>query len=232
MVCCCWKSTPLPRVKDPSDDVGRAGFTVERWLSPTKVAKLRKEALCFTARVHTTEEQAANERNILLALARAPGSCRRYAKPVRVPSLPRYVVCVYARGLDLLQALHGLPAPAVSQCLKLVAGSVVHMHDHGVAHLDIKPENIVLRNRHYASPMLIDFEYAIRVDGVADLQSLPARGTIKYMAPEIRHDNLAGCPCDVYSLAETIAVCTGHRSVVVDDDPLTRITARQLLERL
>ena len=132
----------------------------------------------------------------------------------------------------MLQALHGLPATAISHCLKLVAESVAHMHDHGIAHLDIKPENIVLRNRHYASPMLIDFEYAIRVNGVADLQPLPARGTIKYMAPEMRHDNLAGCPCDVYSLAETIAVCTGHRTVVVDDNPLTRITARQLLERL
>jgi len=232
MICCCKRSkTSTCQIKTATDEFAAAGFTVERWLSPSRVAKLRRRSLSFTARKHTSHEEATREREILRHLATI-GTRDSYPSVIPHLALPRYVVTAYVRGFDLHQALHGMSPFALRRCLVRIVEVVAQMHDCGIAHLDIKPENIVLRHQKCDQPVLIDFEYAIRVDSPTELKPLPARGTVRYMAPELKERNLAGCPCDVYSLAETIAHCTNDRSVAVHQDPNERITARQLLKQL
>ena len=233
MICCCKRSkTSTCQIKTATDEFADAGFTVERWLSPSRVAKLRRGSLSFTARKYNSEEEAAREREILRRLAAFDTHKNNYSRVVCHANLPRYVVNMYVRGLDLQRVLRGMSPFALRKCLVRVVEIVAQLHDCGIAHLDIKPENIVLRHQKYDQPVLIDFEYAIRVDSPTELKSLPARGTVQYMAPELKERNLAGCPCDVYSLAETIAHCTNDRSMAVHQDPKKRVTARQLLKQL
>jgi serine/threonine protein kinase len=86
-----------------------------------------------------------------------------------------------------------------AEILDQVAGAVRHIHERGVIHCDLKPENIFLaklpdeRGPHVK---LIDFGLSFRVDA---LPSDPS-GTLPYMAPERVAGGLPTPQCDVYSL--------------------------------
>lgn len=57
-----------------------------------------------------------------------------------------------------------------------VLGGLAAMHSVGVAHLDIKPSNVILRDEH--TPALVDF-------GLSGRQLRPGCGTLEYCAPEV-----------------------------------------------
>lgn len=87
--------------------------------------------------------------------------------------------------------------------LKLVysiAEAVRHIHSLGVAHLDIKPDNIVL-DRHSWDARLIDFDHA----SCAEMTS-GYRGTVGWSAPEICDNNTRydGKRADIWSLGKVI----------------------------
>jgi serine/threonine protein kinase len=63
---------------------------------------------------------------------------------------------------------------------QLVEG-VAFLHSHSIAHLDIKPPNIVVLEKRM---FIIDFDIAVRVDGPDTLIDR-SRGTPEWMAPEI-----------------------------------------------
>ena len=71
---------------------------------------------------------------------------------------------------------------------QLIEG-VAFLHSQGIAHLDIKPQNIVvLRNQLF----IIDFDISVRVDGPSALIDR-WRGTPGWMAPEIGHRDGPKC---------------------------------------
>jgi serine/threonine protein kinase len=57
-----------------------------------------------------------------------------------------------------------------------VLSGLAAMHGVGVAHLDIKPSNVILRDEH--TPALVDF-------GLSGRQLRPGCGTLEYCAPEV-----------------------------------------------
>jgi serine/threonine-protein kinase len=84
-----------------------------------------------------------------------------------------------------------------------VAHALDALHEHGLVHRDVKPENIVRTDGH-AGPLvkLVDFGLAAHADGRDRItrQGMMV-GTPHYMAPEVAEGEPASAASDVYSLA-------------------------------
>ena len=101
----------------------------------------------------------------------------------------KFIVTPEATPLDLgcqLGHFHGKIADLSRQ---LVDG-VAFLHENGVAHLDIKPGNIVVTRR--SRLQIIDFDISVRVDGPDELID-QWFGTPRWMAPEIGDQHGSRC---------------------------------------
>jgi len=120
-----------------------------------------------------------------------------------------------------------LPLSRAVRVLRDVASAIAHAHEHGVAHRDLKPDNVLLSSG-YA--VVTDFGIAKAVSSSrsdSDLE-LTSRGmtvgTPAYMAPEqASADPAADHRVDVYALGVmAYEILTGHR-------PFVGRTAQELL---
>ena len=120
-----------------------------------------------------------------------------------------------------------LPLPRAVRVLRDVASAIAHAHEHGVAHRDLKPDNVLLSSG-YA--VVTDFGIAKAVSSArsADDPELTSRGmtvgTPAYMAPEqATADPAADHRVDMYALGVmAYEILTGQR-------PFTARTAQELL---
>jgi eukaryotic-like serine/threonine-protein kinase len=100
---------------------------------------------------------------------------------------------------DLLETGAGLPLEQLLPLGLHVASALHYLCAEGLAHLDVKPENIVMG----APPRLIDLSVARPLDEAARIRH-PV-GTDGYMAPELCGGTGAiGAPADVFGLAATL----------------------------
>src|SRR5262249_31665269 len=112
-----------------------------------------------------------------------------------------YIVSQYVPGGDLQSYAHqrGTPALSIRQALRIatqVCRALEHVHEHGIAHRDVKTSNIFLDER--GNAVLGDF-------GLADMKSAASSqnqefvGTPAYVAPE-QIWGKSGATSDLYSL--------------------------------
>ena len=109
----------------------------------------------------------------------------------------------YANALTLHERM-----ACIADIMVSLIDAVARLHDRGIAHLDIKPENIIV-NPEDLSCQLIDFE-AARFIGRGDWPT-SVLGTPQYMAPEAMQGGPASFACDAYSGASK--ECTGCKVV-------------------
>ena len=120
-----------------------------------------------------------------------------------------HVLIEHLEGPSLRRLIRrGGPLP-LQQLLPLalhVAGALQYLNNEGVAHLDVKPDNIIMG----VPPRLIDLSIARSFERAAQLT--PPIGTDAYMAPEQcapeRYEAPVGHAADVWGLGATL-----HRSV-------------------
>jgi hypothetical protein len=91
-------------------------------------------------------------------------------KPILVMEL------IAGTGLDRLLRTHSLTVGKAFEYLGGILDGLAAMHAAGVAHLDLKPSNVILRDG--AIPVLVDF-------GLAGRRLRPGCGTLDYCAPEV-----------------------------------------------
>lgn len=131
-----------------------------------------------------------------------------------------YIVMEEMKGGDLLDRLgeKGCYGEEEAKALfKTLLETVLFCHSKGIAHCDIKPEQILLRQSNNDTDMqLADFGLAQRfmdADGNQYGFSDPV-GTVEYMAPEIlmqTEDDLKGYDqrCDIWSLGVVLYILLG-----------------------
>jgi len=122
--------------------------------------------------------------------------------------------------------------------------AVDFMHQHGVAHMDLKPQNILIP-RNGGRLSIIDFNTSLRVKGI-EQRFRGIVGTTGYIAPEVAHDDLySAIQADLWSCGKTLEeVCLLCRPSIdrdtllevsqqlMDEDPEKRPTMSDVLDRL
>src|SRR5918996_2691320 len=137
-----------------------------------------------------------------------------------------YLVSELVEGytLDRLAADGGLSDRDVGELGIELCEALEHAHEHGVLHRDIKPQNVIVRDRALPTPAgaarakLMDFGTAALVDGPALTATGEVIGTIAYMAPEQAEGSTVGREADVYALGLTLRECWSG------DNPFSRRT--------
>lgn len=105
------------------------------------------------------------------------------------------VLMPLAPGRRLAVWREGKPVSEVLESLAGVADAVAYLHERGVVHRDVKPENILVDDKGHAR--LLDFDLAARVGDKADAA---LAGTIAYISPEIVQGGVPAFANDLYSL--------------------------------
>lgn len=127
-----------------------------------------------------------------------------------------YIVIEYIDGESLDAMTEDAPLDWASTAMLGIhlLSAVTALHGSGVAHLDIKPENVVIRN---GRPTLVDFGSA-RPLGRHQPAGHPV-GTLGYAAPEMEACRPISTPMDVYSIGATLReALTGLSPYDVDPD--------------
>lgn len=142
-------------------------------------------------------------------------------------NLGTFIVLPTASPLDLELTLGTFPSSMVVDLSRQLIAGVGFLHRHGIAHLDIKPGNlVVLGNRLF----IIDFDISVCVN---DPDALIDRwcGTPRWMAPEIGHKDgprnwYSPIRADLWSCGQTLEYLADEGGVT--ENPLEALI-KQLL---
>jgi len=127
-----------------------------------------------------------------------------------------YLVMEFVEGKSLREVLSaGALAPArAARLLRQLGEALEAIHQKGICHRDVKPENVMVRNPETPSEeaVLIDFSISLVKEAEETLHGLSrAAGTFEYMAPE-QAIGYAQPSSDIYSLAKLLLeMVTGQR---------------------
>jgi serine/threonine protein kinase len=120
-----------------------------------------------------------------------------------------FILMDYLHGITLLRAIKasdGLPLPRVVQVLEQLCRGLTALHNAGVAHRDIRPDNIMfLSKKGDYNLKIVDFGLAKLVcEGVEPMRALEATGEIfgnpPYMSPEECRGEKLDTRSDIYSI--------------------------------
>jgi beta-lactam-binding protein with PASTA domain/tRNA A-37 threonylcarbamoyl transferase component Bud32 len=121
---------------------------------------------------------------------------------------------VEGQTLRALLELRGRLDPTTTAALLgEIADALDHAHRHGIAHLDVKPENVLLTSD---SVKVADFGLVRAAHGARDHA---LAGTAQYCAPEVLRGGVVDGRADVYSLGVVAYECLTGRSPFGSGDP-------------
>ena len=148
--------------------------------------------------------------------------------PVENKSRP-YIATEYLRGYTLAHLLHNVSPVPVRDALQMasrICDALQHLHENGVTHRDLKPQNIMIC--YDGTIRLMDFGIASSVDSrrVTFAGFTPAMGTPHYMAPEQVKGKRGEPRTDIYSLGAILYEMLTGRAPFDGDNPLVVMNAR------
>lgn len=121
---------------------------------------------------------------------------------------PPYLAMELVEGWSLREALRQEPFPPLAKVLSVMdqlLSVLEHLHQRGLVHGDVKPENLLLERD--GTLRLIDLglgrvSQQVMRDAYLSLSlasRVPVMGTLSYMAPEVRQGQPAGPAADIYA---------------------------------
>jgi serine/threonine-protein kinase len=148
--------------------------------------------------------------------------------PVENKSRP-YIAMEYLEGQtlsELLNSVKPLPEPDAARIAARICTALTYMHEHGVVHRDLKPQNIMMCND--GTIRIMDFGIA-RSDESRRLTFVgftPTMGTPDYMAPEQVKGSRGDVRTDIYSLGAILYEMTTGEMPFGGDSPYVIMNAR------
>ena len=148
--------------------------------------------------------------------------------PVENKSRP-YIVTEYLKGCTLehlLRAMKPLPEKDALKIAGLICEALQHMHDHGVIHRDLKPQNVMICCD--GTIRIMDFgiardDVSRRITRVGNSKSM---GTPDYMAPEQVKGKRADQRTDIYNLGALLYEMLTGALPFQNDNPWAALNAR------
>ncbi|EGB03889.1 hypothetical protein AURANDRAFT_5215, partial [Aureococcus anophagefferens] len=130
-----------------------------------------------------------------------------------------YIVTELARGGELFDRLverGAYTANGAASVMREVVDAVAYLHSMGIAHLDLKPENVLLKSDETdaSDVRLVDFGSArfVGSDRIGGAAAGPAGATPAYAAPEVLRGDAYDESADVWSLGVILyLLLTGPR---------------------
>ncbi|HEX3240560.1 MAG TPA: serine/threonine-protein kinase [Solirubrobacterales bacterium] len=150
-----------------------------------------------------------------------------------------YLVMEFVPGESLAELIARDQPVDRGRLAEELLGAVAHIHEAGILHRDIKPQNIVFDADGTAK--LIDFGIALPRDATALTQTGLVLGTERYTAPEVMAGEAATERSDLYSCGVVLRSCQAEGSTALEallgrllsPDPQQRpFSARQALAQL
>lgn len=110
-----------------------------------------------------------------------------------------------------------------------LADALMHAHEHGVIHRDIKPQNVMMQ--YDGGVKLLDFGIATITDAPNITQKDMVVGSVHYMAPEVLKGKGSSPRSDIYALGITFFELLTGKQPFTDNTPVN-IAMRQIEEPL
>lgn len=143
-----------------------------------------------------------------------------------------YIVMEYVESKSLKDLLttRGVFSP-IEACdiIYQLADALMHAHEHGVIHRDIKPQNVMMK--YDGTVKLLDFGIATISDAPNITQKDMVVGSVHYMAPEVLKGRGASPKSDIYSLGITFYELLIGKQPFNDNSPVN-IAMKQIEEPL
>lgn len=143
-----------------------------------------------------------------------------------------YIVMEYVESKSLKELLitRGTFSPLEAcDIVYQLADALMHAHEHGVVHRDIKPQNVMMQ--YDGGVKLLDFGIATINDAPNITQKDMVVGSVHYMAPEVLKGKGASPKSDIYALGITFFELLAGKQPFNDNSPVN-IAMKQIEEPL
>ena len=138
-----------------------------------------------------------------------------------------YLELEYVKGCTLLSQVHSRNH-AVQARADFYAGEAIlaleYLHREQIVYRDLKPENMMLSQKHGGHIKLVDFGFAKMLKGIGRTHT--NCGTAQYIAPEVFLGESYDCKIDIWSLG--VLIC----ELVSGQTPFQAPTTKQLYEAI
>jgi serine/threonine protein kinase len=177
----------------------------------TKVDRLVAVSLVKPESVLSDPEGTAREAKVLGRIGSHDNIVSLYDYEISADGSAEYIVFEYLGGGTLAEHLSEAGPLSLGDILRLgrqLSRGLAHLHERGLIHRDVSPENIWLDERQVAH--LGDFDSAITTAGTDELRPIT---TGSFAAPEELDGQPLDQRCDLYSLGRVLfTAATGTRA--------------------